>query len=459
MSLGPGNVIGEKFRLDRLLGEGGMGSVWAATHLVTRKVVALKILKGEPSPRALRRFVREARLASAVQHANLVAVHDVVVLDDGAAVMVMDLLEGETLRARLARDGPLPLAELARLLLPVVDAIRAAHARGIVHRDLKPDNLFLERRADGTVVPKVLDFGIAKLTAHDNADEQSVALTGTGDLLGTAHYMAPEQLFGESEITRAADIWALGVIAHECLCGERPVKGSNLGQVVKAITTGAIASLKDASVELPRDVVDVVAGCLSVEATARPGLDQIEEVLRRHTDGSGSVARARSTAGATTTSPLALAQTQLAPSTRRSRRRAVTAMMSIAAVAIGVYFSWPEQAPEAAPALSVAQSPEPLISAPLIPEPTATPVKAVAAEPPAERRRERVDAGAPRAPSAPAAKKTAKARRDPAPDKQKAKDMSVPQSDVTGAPKLPAPEPSPKRPVGKYSFEPVTTPP
>jgi hypothetical protein len=133
-------------------------------------------------------------------------------------------------------------------------------------------------------------------------------------------------------------------------------------------------------------------------------------------------------------------------------------MMSIAAVAVAVYFMWPEHAPEAAPALSVAQSPEPLISAPPIPEPIATPVAPVAAESPAEpRRRARMDAGAPRATAA--AKKTAKARRAPAPDKQKAKDGNVPQADVTGAPKLPVPEPSPKPPVGKYSFVPVTTPP
>lgn len=232
---------------------------------------------------------------------------------------------------------------------------------------------------------------------------------------------------------------------HECLSGERPVKGSNLGQVAKAITTGAISSLKDASVELPPDVVDVVATCLSLEATARPHLDQIEEVLRRHTDG--AAARARSIAGATTTSPLALPQTLLAPDTRRSRQRAAAALVSIAVVAIGMYFSWPVPGPKAPPALSVAQ----------IPETIGTPVAAAEAEPSAEPRQlGRVDAGARRAQSAPAAQKG----RDPVPKKKKAKeDRNLPQAEVTFAPKLQAPEPSPKAPVGKYSFLPVTTPP
>ena len=136
-----------------------MGAVWSATHLITRKHVGLKFLKGAVISEALlRRFLREARAASAVNHPNVLAVHDVIQLPDGLPVMVMDLLHGESLAERLARARKIPLAELAQILVPVISAVGTAHAAGIVHRDLKPDNIFLHVRPDGEAVPKVLDF-------------------------------------------------------------------------------------------------------------------------------------------------------------------------------------------------------------------------------------------------------------------------------------------------------------
>jgi hypothetical protein len=159
--LSAGVVVAARYRLDHRLGEGGMGEVWAATHAITRRRVAMKFLKGSASlrPEMRQRFLREARAASMVRHPNVVEVLDVFEVGGGVPVMVMDLLSGETLGARLARDKVLAVDEVAGLLLPVVEAVEAAHAMGIVHRDLKPDNIFLTK-GEGSVI-KVLDFGIA----------------------------------------------------------------------------------------------------------------------------------------------------------------------------------------------------------------------------------------------------------------------------------------------------------
>ncbi len=252
-----GTVVAGKYRLEHLLGEGGMGAVWAGTHLLTRKRVAIKLLKAEvASADTLKRFVREARAASAVRHPNVVEVHDFLTMDDGSPAMVMDFLEGETLGQRLARHGALPLAELAAIMAPVVSAVGTAHAAGIVHRDLKPENIFLARLGDGRVEPMVLDFGIAKVLPF--SEEMGVsALTQTGAMLGTPYYMAPEQAFGE-DIDARADVWALGVILYECSSGLKPIEGETLGQVFKAITTGKPKPLQVLAPHLPSDFVLMV---------------------------------------------------------------------------------------------------------------------------------------------------------------------------------------------------------
>src|SRR5439155_19831733 len=165
-------------------------------------------------------LVREARAATVIQHPNILGVEDIVDIG-GAPMLVMDLLEGESLGDCLSRRRQLPLPEIADIMLKVVSAISAAHAAGIVHRDLKPDNIFLVTRSDGTWDVKVLDFGLAKLTATegDAATSGGGGLTRSGDIVGTPQYMAPEQAFGERDIDHRVDIWALGVILFECLTG------------------------------------------------------------------------------------------------------------------------------------------------------------------------------------------------------------------------------------------------
>jgi serine/threonine protein kinase len=282
-----GAVIAGRFHLDRRIGEGGMGVVWAATHMVTRKPVALKMLKPERAadPDLRQRFIREARAVCAVQHPNIVEIHDVLETEDGSPVMVMDLLHGESLGQRLDRETRLPPGEVARLMLPVVSAVGTAHAAGVVHRDLKPDNIFLAEEGDGTLSVKVLDFGIAKVLATETDAAATGGLTGTGAMLGTPYYMAPEQIFGERDIDHRADIWALGVILYECLSGRRPTQAENIGQILKVITTDGIAPLDLVAPEVPVDLARLVRRMLMRDRAARPqSLSEVQAALKRFTD-------------------------------------------------------------------------------------------------------------------------------------------------------------------------------
>ncbi|HZS39296.1 MAG TPA: protein kinase [Polyangia bacterium] len=279
-----GARVGGRYELARMLGEGGMGEVWAAVHTVTRKPVALKFLKASARPDDRRRFMREARAASAVHHPSVVQIHDILEADDGTPVLVMDLLAGHTLAARLARAGSLSLGETALILAPVISAVGTAHAVGIVHRDLKPDNIFLVEHLDNRPDVKVLDFGVAKLTATEGDAAQTAGLTRTGEILGTPYYMSPEQVFGEHDVDHRADVWSLGVILYECLAGKRPFEGDNVGQVLKRVMMGGLEPLHQAAPHVPQAIAQLVDRMLSVERKGRPELREVIELLRVHTD-------------------------------------------------------------------------------------------------------------------------------------------------------------------------------
>jgi serine/threonine protein kinase len=283
--LNEGDVVAGRYRLDHLLGEGGMGTVWAATHLVTRRALAVKFLLGplNSKPEMRERFLREARAATAVDHPNVVEIFDVFELDDGTPVMVMALLKGETLDARLEREHTLPLDRLAEIMLPVVSAVGTAHCRGIVHRDLKPDNVFLVREATGDVV-KVLDFGIAKLLMHEEPTPSGKPVTAAGTMLGTLCYMSPEQAFGERDVDHRADVWAIGVMLYQALTGVLPVEGDNIGQVMKNLMTKAITPVESLAASLPSDISSLVMRMLARERDGRPSdLREVFETLSRHT--------------------------------------------------------------------------------------------------------------------------------------------------------------------------------
>jgi eukaryotic-like serine/threonine-protein kinase len=261
-----------------LLGQGGMGTVYRARDERDDSLVAIKVLREARGDLATR-FIREARIASALSHPNIATVKEVLELDDGAPAMVMELLHGESLGARIARSGKMDGGTIARVFRPVVAAIKAAHERGVVHRDLKPDNIFL--CDDGTV--KVLDFGIARVI-FDAADPAitAEALTDTGQLLGTPQYMAPEQIFGEKDVDARADVWALGVILYQALAGVRPFDGANPGQVFKAIALDPPVPLDERVPNAPRALADLVSRMLvHARAERLSDLAEVERVLDR----------------------------------------------------------------------------------------------------------------------------------------------------------------------------------
>jgi serine/threonine protein kinase len=224
-----GTLLGGKYRLEKLIGRGGMGSVWRAEHLGLTAPVAIKLLDiGEwaPDADALARFHREARAAASIR-----SPHVVQILDHGidtalaAPYIVMELMEGESLAHRLTRLGRISPAETARVMTHVARALSRAHEAGIVHRDLKPDNVFLVRNEDEEVA-KVLDFGIAKAQAHALGGDSA---TRTGAVMGTAYYMSPEQISGRKTVDLRTDLWAFGVMTYECITGLRPFDADSIG--------------------------------------------------------------------------------------------------------------------------------------------------------------------------------------------------------------------------------------
>jgi serine/threonine-protein kinase len=278
----PGVVIGERFHLERRLGEGGMGVVWAARHATSGEPVALKFVKnmGAGRPDVRRRFLREARAASLLNHPNVVRIHEILELEDGSPVLVMDLLTGRSLAEHLKRVGTIPLGELMDIVTPVVDAVGEAHRRGIIHRDLKPDNIFLVDAPDGACDVRVLDFGAAKLTALAGDAALSGQLTRTGDMIGTPFYMSPEQAFGEPDIDGRADIWSLGVILFVCLSGKKPFAGDGHGQLLKRLLSDEAPPLDP---DLPDDVRELVRRMLIKDRGARlADLSRIEAVVHRY---------------------------------------------------------------------------------------------------------------------------------------------------------------------------------
>ncbi len=224
-----GTLLAGKYRLEALIGRGGMGSVWRAEHLGLTAPVAVKLLDLHDSggnAEALARFHREARAAAAIRSPHVVQILDHGIDQHlGAPFIVMELMDGESLAQRLARQGRISPGETARVMTHVARALSRAHDAGIVHRDLKPDNVFLVRNEDEEVA-KVLDFGIAKAHGHALAGDSG---TRTGTVMGTAYYMSPEQISGQKSVDLRTDLWALGVMTYECVSGVRPFDAETIG--------------------------------------------------------------------------------------------------------------------------------------------------------------------------------------------------------------------------------------
>ncbi|MBK7074000.1 MAG: serine/threonine protein kinase [Myxococcales bacterium] len=273
----PGTMVGE-YRVERKIGEGGMGTVYGAIHPVIGKRAAIKLLRAELSmnPEAVERFLGEARAVNQIGHPNIVDVFSFGALPDGRRYFAMEWLHGESLAGRLDRDGGLPLVEALPILDQVVAALAAAHERGIVHRDLKPDNVFLcEVRGEAPRV-KLLDFGIAKLVG----EPLGIKRTKTGALMGTPGYIAPEQARGEEVDTRA-DIYALGCMAFELLTGRLPfISDSAMVVITKHLTEDPPApSAVEGGEDLPPEIDGLVLSMLAKDRAQRPGLADVRARL------------------------------------------------------------------------------------------------------------------------------------------------------------------------------------
>ncbi len=264
-----GEILAGKYRVERILGVGGMGVVIAATHLQLDQRVALKFVLPEAiqGPETIERFSREARAAVKLRSDHVARVLDVGTLENGSPYMVMEYLEGRDLGQEVEARGPLPHEEAAEYVLQACEAIAEAHAIGIVHRDLKPQNLFLGRRVDGRPLVKVLDFGISKFSGSQSGENMS--LTTTHAVMGSPNYMSPEQLRSARAVDSRSDIWALGVILYELLTGEVPFVATSVTELCAMVLQDTPRPLKDRRPDVPAAFAEVVLRCLEKDPTRR----------------------------------------------------------------------------------------------------------------------------------------------------------------------------------------------
>jgi serine/threonine protein kinase len=255
-----------KYRVVRLLGRGGMGSVYEALHVDLKKRVAIKVLSHAlaTTTEGRARFVREGEAAARIQHPHVVGVDDVGTLD-GICYLVMEYLDGEDLSKRLGREHHLSPTATADVMVPVIAAVSAAHEENVIHRDLKPENIFLERLRRGGIQPKVLDFGVSKLLN----DTGGANLTGTGGLFGTPYYMAPEQLLGAKFADAGSDQYAIGAILYECVTGRRTHEGDSIYAVLRSIGDGVFLPPRRLQSDIPEKFERMILRALEKDPAAR----------------------------------------------------------------------------------------------------------------------------------------------------------------------------------------------
>jgi serine/threonine-protein kinase len=356
MSASSSRIVADKYALGRMLGQGAMGAVWSAEHLLLRSQVAVKFIDPgiATDPEASARFLREARSAAALRSPHVVQILDYGI-DNGAPFIVMELLEGESLGERLHRAGPIEPRIVADLLTQVARAVSKAHDAGIVHRDLKPHNIFIVQNDDVDLV-KVLDFGIAKMTGA--GVEASLAGTRTGTLMGTPLYMSPEQAEGTKQVDFRADLWSLGVIAFECIVGRRPFETETIGSLILDICSrplpvpsqmgrvppgfdawfaracarepaGRFASAKEQMQALRRV-------CGHETASAHPGEDGPKSSLLADGSRGGASSQLVGTTRPLSTTPLGFAERE----PRRSRTPFVLGVFAVIGFGVAAFMVW-----------------------------------------------------------------------------------------------------------------------
>jgi serine/threonine-protein kinase len=372
-SLAPGELLGE-WRIERQIGEGGMGTVYSAVHKEIGKHAAIKVIRARVADElhASERFLQEARIVNQIQHPNIVDIFQIGQLADGRPYLVMELLHGESLGDRLDR-GRMPASEAIDILLQICQALAAAHASGVVHRDLKPDNIFLA----GSLV-KLLDWGIAKMV---NRPWEAVDATGAGSMVGTPRYVAPEQARG-LPVDARTDLYSLGCIAHEMFLEAPPFGADNVGDLLVAHLREPVAPPSDVWPDIPLVLERMILGMLEKDADKRMSLAGIVQALEQARIELGARASRPPPRVVSVSAPAAVSGTEVTlmselaepPTPRRRWPAVVMASIIAAAAAIVVVRVHAENEPidREAP-LSVPMIPATLADVPSTPEPMPAP--------------------------------------------------------------------------------------
>lgn len=366
-----GQVLAERYRVERLLGAGGMGSVYLAEHVLMRKAVALKVLHREMTAltEVVARFEREAVAAARIDHPNVASAMDFGRLDDGSFYLVLEYIDGKSLSSVIA-EGCLDLDRALVIAIQIGNALIAAHAAGIVHRDLKPDNVMLVANPEGHEIVKVLDFGIAKVQGQEERSNGQRALTRIGTVMGTAGYMAPEQALGQTVDARV-DLYALGVVLYEMVTGNLPFPAEEPSQILAKQLTEPIPPLPEGT---PVELCTLIERLLDNKVEQRPldAAEVVQTLIHLRDTGSPLPSAATVFVGemppvstqAVTTSVKRLSRVDAAPSDPPKEKRGLTLIAAVLAalVAVVAVVFWtakgPREAEAAAGAAATSANPE-----------------------------------------------------------------------------------------------------
>ncbi|MGD0526349.1 MAG: serine/threonine-protein kinase [Polyangiaceae bacterium] len=332
--IGIGSLVNGKYQILRLLGDGGMGSVYEGKHTVLGSRVAIKVLHPELGRRTglVERFLQEARVAAQIRSPHVVQVTDVDRTSDGDAYIVMELLEGEPLSAVMERQRRIPVATACDYTLQILEALEAAHALGVIHRDLKPENVFVTF-SGGKPLLKLIDFGIAKAR---RTDPQEKKLTVAGVVMGTAEYMAPEQARSADKVDARADIYAVGVMLYEMIAGSRPINGEDARIIALKVERGEIIPLVQAAPDAPRELAGLVHRAMAARQELR--FASATEMRLALEKAAATISKRLTGAGAGTTGPLPTSAAAPAPPVSAPEMTATGTVKNLSAqhVAAGV---------------------------------------------------------------------------------------------------------------------------